>query len=250
MGTHSISIGLVITALLAVYLFVALFPRGGLLMRTIDVVLSSSFTGVVLAAACVAARQFHGRGLRGAAARFLSRVVGPLERLYYRLAGIDATAETGWVRYTVQILMFNLIGLVVVYALQRLQALLPLNPAQMSAVSPDSSFNTAVSFITNTNWQGYGGESTMSYLTQMLALAVQNFFSAATGMAVLVALVRGFTRKKRVDEHRQYAGRPHPQHAVHSAADVAGAGGGVGHAGRGAELLALRHRDDDRPGGL
>src|SRR6185503_14612283 len=91
---------------------------------------------------------------------------------------------------------FNFIGLVVVYLLQRLQQWLPLNPQDFAAVSPDSSFNTAVSFATNTNWQGYGGESTMSYLTQMLALAVQNFVSAATGMAVLVALVRGFARKE------------------------------------------------------
>src|SRR6185369_1669517 len=87
-------------------------------------------------------------------------------------------------------------GGLVVYGLQRLQPWLPLNPQDMAAVSPDSSFNTATSFATNTNWQGYGGESTMSYLTQMLALAVQNFVSAATGMAVLVALVRGFARKE------------------------------------------------------
>src|SRR4029077_16856432 len=87
------------------------------------------------------------------------------------------------------------VGFVAVYALQRFQAALPLNPAGMGAVSPDSSFNTAVSFATNTNWQGYGGESTMSYLTQMLALTVQNFVSAATGMATLVAFARGFSRK-------------------------------------------------------
>src|SRR5450432_1436827 len=93
-------------------------------------------------------------------------------------------------------LVFNVIGLLVVYALQRPQQWLPLNPQHLPAVSPDSSFNTAISFATNTNWQGYGGESTMSYLTQMAALGVQNFVSAATGMAVMVALIRGFARKK------------------------------------------------------
>jgi K+-transporting ATPase ATPase A chain len=100
-----------------------------------------------------------------------------------------------WTQYAMAVLWFSLFGLLAVYGLQRLQALLPLNPAGMSAVSPDSSFNTAVSFITNTNWQGYGGESTMSYLTQMLALTVQNFVSAALGMAVLIALVRGLARQ-------------------------------------------------------
>ena len=96
-----------------------------------------------------------------------------------------------WKTYAVAMLLFNLFGLIVVYLLQRVQGVLPLNPQGFGAVSPDSSFNTAVSFATNTNWQGYGGETTMSYLTQMLALTVQNFVSAATGMAVLVALIRG-----------------------------------------------------------
>ena len=94
------------------------------------------------------------------------------------------------------LMLFNVLGIVVVYAIERLQVFLPLNPMGMAAVSPDSSFNTAVSFASNTNWQGYGGESTMSYLTQMLALTVQNFVSAATGMAVLVALIRGFVQKQ------------------------------------------------------
>ncbi len=100
-----------------------------------------------------------------------------------------------WQVYALAVLVFNLLGLVAVYVLQRLQGFLPLNPQGFGAVSPDSSFNTAVSFATNTNWQGYGGETTMSYLTQMLALTVQNFVSAATGMAVLVALIRGFVRR-------------------------------------------------------
>jgi K+-transporting ATPase ATPase A chain len=125
----------------------------------------------------------------------LDRVLGWLERLLYRLAGVRPTDEMGWKTYALAMLLFNLGGLLAVYALQRLQGVLPLNPQGLSAVSTDSSFNTAVSFATNTNWQGYGGESTMSYLTQMLALTVQNFLSAATGMAVLVALIRGFARR-------------------------------------------------------
>ncbi|HUI99006.1 MAG TPA: potassium-transporting ATPase subunit KdpA [Usitatibacter sp.] len=126
---------------------------------------------------------------------FLNRIGGPFERLVYRLSGVDEKHDMRWTEYAVAMLVFNLLGFLAVYFLQRLQAVLPLNPAGMAAVSPDSSFNTATSFITNTNWQGYGGESTMSYLSQMLALAVQNFLSAATGMAILVAFIRGFKRK-------------------------------------------------------
>ncbi len=125
----------------------------------------------------------------------LNRISAPLERLIYRASGVDAAKETGWIQYTLALLLFNLLGVLVVYGLQRLQAGLPLNPASMAAVTPDSSFNTAVSFVSNTNWQGYGGESTMSYLTQLLALTVQNFLSAATGMAVVIALIRGFARQ-------------------------------------------------------
>ncbi|MFO0956791.1 MAG: potassium-transporting ATPase subunit KdpA [Isosphaeraceae bacterium] len=122
----------------------------------------------------------------------------PLESLFYRACRIDPAAEMGWRAYAAAVLAFNLMGCLLVYALQRAQGLLPLNPQGFPAVSPDSSFNTAVSFVTNTNWQGYGGESTMSYLTQMAALAVQNFLSASTAMAVLVALIRGFTRMNAV----------------------------------------------------
>ena len=118
------------------------------------------------------------------------RIEAPL----YRLAGIRPQAETGWLRYALGLLIFNGLGVIAVYALQRWQAVLPLNPQGLPAVSVDSAFNTAVSFVTNTNWQGYGGETTMSYLTQMLALTVQNFLSAATGIVVVVALVRGFAR--------------------------------------------------------
>ena len=127
---------------------------------------------------------------------WLSPLLGPVERLLYRLAGVRTDDDMGWKRYAMTTLIFNLVGALAVYALQRLQGLLPLNPQGLGAVSPDSSFNTAVSFATNTNWQGYGGEATMSHLTQMLGLGVQNFLSAATGLAVLVALIRGLVRKQ------------------------------------------------------
>ncbi|PYM67332.1 MAG: potassium-transporting ATPase subunit KdpA [Candidatus Rokuibacteriota bacterium] len=135
------------------------------------------------------ARVYEGR------APGLEPVLGPLERLCYRCCGVRRTDEMGWKTYAGAMLLFNLVGLLVVYGLQRLQGILPLNPQGLAAVSPDSSFNTAASFATNTNWQGYGGETTMSYLTQMLGLAVQNFASAASGMATLVALIRGFARR-------------------------------------------------------
>jgi K+-transporting ATPase ATPase A chain len=135
------------------------------------------------------ARVYEGRPI------VLDRALGWLERLIYKASGVAPKAEMGWKTYALTMLLFNLAGVLAVYALQRLQGVLPLNPAALGAVSPDSSFNTAVSFATNTNWQGYGGETTMSYLTQMLALTVQNFVSAATGMAVLVALIRGFVRR-------------------------------------------------------
>lgn len=125
-----------------------------------------------------------------------ARWVRPLETGIYRVCGIRADEETDWKRYTIDMLLFHLVGFVFLYGLQRLQSFLPLNPAGMGPVSPDSSFNTSVSFVTNTNWQGYGGESTMSYLTQMLGLTVQNFVSAASGMAVLVAMIRGLLRRQ------------------------------------------------------
>jgi K+-transporting ATPase ATPase A chain len=122
------------------------------------------------------------------------RIGGPLERGLYRSCGVEPGREMSWKDYTIALLLFNLLGALIVYALQRLQAALPLNPQALGAVSPDSSFNTAISFVTNTNWQGYAGESTMGYLVQMAGLAVQNFLSAATGMAVAIALARGFAR--------------------------------------------------------
>ena len=125
----------------------------------------------------------------------LNRLLAPVESLIYRLSGVDPKQEMRWTDYAVAMLVFNLLGALAVFALQRLQAYLPFNPQNLTAVSPDSAFNTAVSFATNTNWQGYGGETTMSYLTQMLGLTVQNFVSAAAGMATLVALIRGFVRR-------------------------------------------------------
>lgn len=125
---------------------------------------------------------------------FLHPILRPLETLFYRVAGVKEEDEQAWHSYAIAMLLFNVLGLLVVYLLQRTQEILPLNPAGMVTVTPDSSFNTAVSFASNTNWQGYGGETTMSYLTQMVALTVQNFVSAAAGMAVLVAFIRGITR--------------------------------------------------------
>jgi K+-transporting ATPase ATPase A chain len=123
-----------------------------------------------------------------------NRWLQPLEGFIYRICGVAPEAEMRWTEYASAMLIFNLLGLVAVYSLQRLQVYLPLNPQELPNVTPDSAFNTAASFVTNTNWQGYSGEATLSYLTQMLGLGVQNFLSAATGMAVLVAMIRGFKR--------------------------------------------------------
>jgi K+-transporting ATPase ATPase A chain len=124
----------------------------------------------------------------------LKRILAPLEAELYCFSGVNPEQEMRWTEYVAALLWFNLFGGLAVFAMQMLQAHLPLNPQQLGNVTADSAFNTAVSFATNTNWQGYGGETTMSYLTQMLGLSVQNFVSAATGMAVLVAMIRGFQR--------------------------------------------------------
>ncbi|RFC37305.1 MAG: K+-transporting ATPase ATPase A chain [Candidatus Nitrotoga sp. SPKER] len=121
--------------------------------------------------------------------------IAKVENFLYRRSGITADSAMGWKTYAIALLVFNALGAIVVYAVQRLQARLPLNPQAFANVSPDSAFNTAISFVSNTNWQGYGGESTMSYLTQMLVLTGQNFFSAATGMAVAFALIRSFSSR-------------------------------------------------------
>jgi K+-transporting ATPase ATPase A chain len=125
---------------------------------------------------------------------FLSPVLRPVEIALYRIAGVDEKREQHWLTYTVAMLLFHVGAFVILYALMRFQAVLPFNPAGQSAVAPDLAFNTSVSFLTNTNWQNYGGESTMSYLTQMLGLTHQNFLSAATGIVLAVALIRGFAR--------------------------------------------------------
>jgi potassium-transporting ATPase potassium-binding subunit len=126
---------------------------------------------------------------------FMIPVLGRLERLTYRLSGVNPEAEDNWKSYTLSLLVFNLAGLVFLFLIQLFQRFLPLNPQHLPGVSPDSAFNTAVSFMTNTNWQGYAGETTMGYFVQMIGLAVQNFVSAATGIAVLLALIRGLARK-------------------------------------------------------
>jgi potassium-transporting ATPase potassium-binding subunit len=125
---------------------------------------------------------------------FLSPILRPVEVALYRLSGVDEKREQSWLTYTVAMLLFNAAGFLSAYGLLRLQAYLPLNPADQSAVSPDLSFNTAVSFASNTNWQNYGGETTLSYLTQMVGLTTQNFVSAATGIALAIAMVRAFAR--------------------------------------------------------
>ncbi|MBL8699356.1 MAG: potassium-transporting ATPase subunit KdpA [Alphaproteobacteria bacterium] len=133
-------------------------------------------------------RVFEGDRVAGLAA------LGRVERGIYRLAGIDPAREQSWTAYAIALLIFNAVGFLALYALLRLQGMLPLNPQSLAAVGPDLAFNAAMSFVTNTNWQSYGGESTMSHLSQMAGLAVQNFVSAATGIAVLLAMVRGFVR--------------------------------------------------------
>jgi K+-transporting ATPase ATPase A chain len=126
---------------------------------------------------------------------FMDPVLKPLEKLIYRLCGIQPGNEMTWFEYAISMLMFSMVGMLVLYALERLQQMLPFNPQNMGAVASDLAFNTAASFTTNTNWQAYGGESTMSYFTQMAGLAFHNFVSAAAGIAVAIAVVRGFVRK-------------------------------------------------------
>lgn len=128
-------------------------------------------------------------------APYLETILGPLEKLLYRLSGVHRDDEMTWQEYAKAVIAFSVVGFLFGYAMQRLQGFLPFNPAQLPAVTPDSSFNTSISFLTNTNWQGYSGETTMSYLTQMLLMNVQNFVSAASGIAVLMAFIRGFKRQ-------------------------------------------------------
>ncbi len=135
------------------------------------------------------ARVYQGRPIG------IDRVLGPVERLVYRISGIDPDREMTWKRYALSMLAFSMAGFLLLYVLQRTQGVFPSGPSGLGAVRPDLAFNTAVSFVTNTNWQAYGGETTMKYVTQMVGMTVQNFLSAATGMAVAIALIRGFSRK-------------------------------------------------------
>jgi K+-transporting ATPase ATPase A chain len=160
------------------------------LMTNAAWLLLALFLAVLLAAAWPLGH-WLARLCAGRLPRFMQRVESPL----YRLAGVDPTQSMHWSAYAMALLAFSALGVLAVYALQRLQGLLPLNPAGMVAITPDSAFNTAVSFVTNTNWQGYAGESAMSYLTQMLAFTVQNFVSASVGIAVVFALIRGFAAR-------------------------------------------------------
>lgn len=157
-------------------------------------VLQISIFMLVLLALAMPLGAYMARVFKGEA-RFAQRMLGPLERLLYRLSGINPSEEMSWKHYASALLIFNLAGALLVYGMMRLQHILPLNPEKLGPVSPEVSFNTALSFASNTNWQVYGGETTLSYFTQMLGLSVQNFVSAATGMAVLFALIRAFTHK-------------------------------------------------------
>ena len=139
---------------------------------------------------------------------FAMRLGGRFEALIYRICGIEPGREMAWSEYAIALLLFNVLGGVLLYALLRLQAFLPLNPQKFPGVGEDTAFNTAVSFITNTNWQSYSGESAIGYLAQMAGLAVQNFLSAATGIAVAIALIRGFARHG-FEDHRQFLGGSH-----------------------------------------
>ena len=217
---------------------------------TINGWLQIAFYLAVLTALVVPLGRFMARVFEGERT-FLSPVLRPVETVLYRVSGVDETREQGWLTYTVAMLLFNAAGFLAVYGLLRLQAFLPLNPADQSAVTPDLSFNTAVSFATNTNWQNYGGESTLSYLTQMVGLTTQNFVSAATGIALAVAhdpRLRARVGKDR----RQFLGRSHPLHALHPAADLDCRRAVPGLAGRAAEprRLCRCHHARRRQAGL
>ncbi|MGO9480730.1 MAG: potassium-transporting ATPase subunit KdpA [Candidatus Kryptoniota bacterium] len=160
---------------------------------TLNSILQIVFYLVVLVLLAKPLGEFMARVFEGKRT-FLHPIFAPVEKFIYRVSGINPDEEMDWKQNAIAMMIFNVIGIVIVYGFQRLQQFLPLNPEHLGAVTPDSSFNTAVSFATNTNWQGYGGETTMSYLTQMFALTVQNFLSAATGIAVLVLFIRGLVR--------------------------------------------------------
>ncbi|HJU28711.1 MAG TPA: potassium-transporting ATPase subunit KdpA, partial [Candidatus Binataceae bacterium] len=126
---------------------------------------------------------------------FLDPVLRPVERAIYKVCGVHPGTEQNWVEYAVAMLLFSAVGMLLLYGMERLQYYLPLNPQSFAGVAPDLAFNTAASFTSNTNWQAYGGESTMSYFTQMAGLAFHNFVSAGAGIAVAIAVIRGFVRR-------------------------------------------------------
>ena len=170
--------------------------------------------------------------------------LAPVERALYRAGGVDPEKEQGWRGYAIAMLLFSAVGIFLTYAIERLQFYLPLNPQGFAGVPAPVAFNTAVSFITNTNWQSYAGESTMSNFTQMVGLAVHNFLSAATGIAIAFALIRGFARRES-ERHRQFLGRHDQDHAIHPAADQRGLCAGAGCARHPADARRFRHRDDN-----
>ena len=174
---------------------------------------------------------------------FLSPVLGPVERGFYRLAGVDERAEQHWVTYGLAMLLFNGLGVLLLYGLMRLQHLLPLNPQGLPAVGEHLAFNTAVSFVTNTNWQSYGGESTMGYLVQMTGLTVQNFLSAATGIALVGGAGAGLYPFW-CQHDRQFLGRSRPHHALRAPAGLDRLCPVPGIPGRAAEPRSLCHRHD------
>ena len=177
---------------------------------------------------------------------WLDPVLRPVERLIYRSTGVDETREMRWTEYAVALLLFSVVSMLVLYLMQRVQQWLPWNPQGFGAVPPDLAFNTAASFTTNTNWQAYSGESTMSYFTQMAGLAYHNFVSAAAGIAVAIAFIRGVAQKEK-DTHRQFLGGHGARPAVGAAADLHRRRARAGVAGRRPEPAAVRQGRGDRP---
>ena len=179
---------------------------------------------------------------------WLDPVLRPLERLIYRLTGVDETHEMRWTEYGLAMLAFSLVSMLVLYALQRLQGCCRSTRRARRASAPDLAFNTAASFTTNTNWQSYVGETTMSYLTQMAGLAYHNFISAAAGIALAIAFIRGIAGA-RARHARQLLGRHDPRHAVGAAAVLPRRRAAAGLAGRGPEPEAVRPRAARRSAG-
>ena len=188
-------VGLIVTVGLLVYLTYALLRAGEILMT-----LNGWFQILLFLAAILAVTMPLGRFMTRVFNRertLLDPVLRPIERLIYRATGVDETREMRWTEYAAAMLLFSVVSMLVLYLMQRVQQWLPLNPQGFAAVPPDLAFNTAASFTTNTNWQAYSGESTMSYLTQMAGLAYHNFVSAAAGIALAIAFIRGIAQKEK-----------------------------------------------------